>query len=266
MSQTIIPILIAVLIWWASTGILILLVGRGQRARQVVAGILTIATIISTGIILGLKNEISIPAAYAGFAVGIALWAWQESLFLFGFVTGPRREQAPPGLVGWRRFTVSAQTVMHHELLIAAHAVLIVGLSLGAANQMAAATFVLLWGMRLSTKMLIFLGAPNASDTFLPEHLKYLSSYFNRTRVTPYYPIFIALTGGVTAALFYFGFSSPQGSFEATCYLLLGTLSFLAVFEHLALIIPLQDERLWTWAIRKRPDANPKAQADQNQS
>lgn len=266
MPQAVIPILIAVLIWWASTGILILLVGRGQRTRQVVAGGLTVVMMLSTWLIINLKNETSIPAAYAGFAVGITLWAWQESLFLFGFVTGPRRDVSPPGLVGWRRFTVSAQTVMHHELLIAAHAVLIVGLSVSAGNQMAAATFVLLWGMRLSTKMLIFMGAPNASDTFLPEHLKYLSTYFNRTRVTPYYPIFIALTGGVTAALFYFGFSSPQGTFEATCYLLLGTLSFLAVFEHLALILPMQDERLWTWALRKRPDANPKAQTEQNRS
>lgn len=223
---------------------------------------LTAVMVAATWLIVALGQALTIPAAYAGFAAGIAMWAWHETLFLFGFVSGPRREDCPPNLAGWRRFVVSAQTVMHHELLIAVHAVLIIGLSFGADNQLAAATFVLLWGMRLSTKMLIFLGAPNASDTFLPPHLKYLSTYFNRGRTTPFAPIFIALTGGVTVALLYFGFSSPEGSFAATGYLLLGTLSLLAVFEHVALILPMQDERLWAWAVRKSGGVDPDPQSE----
>ncbi|MGB3627520.1 MAG: DUF3623 family protein, partial [Henriciella sp.] len=150
--------------------------------------------------------------------------------------------------------------VLHHEVIIALHAAVIIWLSTGADNQIAAATFGLLWAMRISAKLLIFLGAANVSDEFLPGHLKYLSTYFNTARTTRYFPVFLGLASLVAFALLYQGLSHMGGSFEAAGYLLVGTLALLAAIEHLALIVPLPDQRLWSWAVRKNADAETEQQ------
>lgn len=254
MVDTFAPILITVLAWWASTGVLIWLVGRGDRTRRMAAFAMTLIAAGATFAVFELRGNTSVAGAYAGFATGLTLWAWHESMLLFGYISGPRRSPCPPDLKGWERFTISAQTVLHHEVIIALHAAVIVWLSVGAGNQIAAATFILLWGMRLSAKLLIFLGAANVSDEFLPGHLKYLSTYFNTAKTTRYFPIFLGLVSAVAFALLYRGMAHDTGSFEASAYLLLGTLALLAAFEHLALILPLPDQRLWAWAARKNAD------------
>ena len=250
------PILIAVLVWWVSTGILIWLVGRSEPVRLMAAIAFSLLMIGSTFAVVELRETTSLMGVYAGFLVGIALWAWHEAMLLFGYISGPRRSDCPSGLEGWQRFKVSAQTVIHHELLIALHAVLIIWLSFAGANQVAAATFVLLWGMRISAKMLIFFGAPNASHHFLPMHLKYLSTYFNTCQRTRLFPLFLVATSAVACVLLFNGLSQPAGSIEAVGSLLLGTLALLAVFEHIALILPIPDQRLWAWAVRKKEAVN----------
>ena len=169
MLEIVAPIAIAVLVWWSSTGLLIWLVRRGSVVRLNAAMVLTIASIGATLCIIPIRTEASLAGAYAGFAIGLTAWAWHEAMFLFGFITGPARTNCPVGLKGWSRFTASTKVVLHHELAIAAHGALIILLSAGYTNTTAAMTFVLLWGMRLSAKLLIFLGAKNASDAFLPE-------------------------------------------------------------------------------------------------
>ena len=262
MLETLAPILFAVLVWWISTGILIWLVGRSAPVRGAAAIALSVLAVAATFAVFELRNTPSIFGVYAGFLTGITLWAWHEAMLLFGYISGPRRSDCPPGLKGWNRFKVSAQTVIHHELLILVHAGLIVWLSLGGTNQIAAATFVLLWAMRISAKMLIFFGAPNASHHFLPMHLKYLSTYFNTRQRTRLFPIFLVLTGAAACALLYNGLTQTAGTAGATGSLLLGTLALLAVFEHIALILPIPDQRLWAWAVRKKATVETKQQND----
>lgn len=50
--------------------------------------------------------------------------------------------------------------------------------SLGSPNQVAAQTWLVLWVMRLSAKLNIFLGVKNFYEPFLPASLHYLLSYF----------------------------------------------------------------------------------------
>lgn len=255
MLDAVIPVLTAVLVWWSSTGLLIVLVQRGPVVRRRAAIGLTVITLGATVAVVALRDQTSLAGAYLGFALGIALWAWHESMLLFGYISGPRQLECPPDLKGWDRFKTSVQVILHHELGIALHAAVILALSFGAANLVAAATYILLWGMRISAKLLIFLGAQNVSDAFLPAHLKYLSTYFNTARTTRFFPVFLILTGCVAAALLVMGFRQTGGSFEAAAYLLLGTLALLAAFEHFALIVPVKEERLWSWALRNRREA-----------
>lgn len=248
MVATIAPLAASVLIWWVSTCVLLWLIHRRAPVRFVAAGALTALGMAATYLLYTLRDDVSAIGAYMGFATGIALWAWHEGMFLFGYISGARKTDCPPDVTGWARFKVSAETVMHHELLIALHAMAILALSVGAGNQVAAATFLLLWAMRVSSKLVIFLGAPNVAAHFLPEHLRYLTSYFKTSRVTPWFGVFALMVTVTAGGLLYQGLAMPAGSFAAIGYLLLAGLACLAVFEHVALVMPMPDGALWSWA------------------
>ncbi|MEM9739450.1 MAG: putative photosynthetic complex assembly protein PuhE [Pseudomonadota bacterium] len=248
MSWLVLPLFTAALIWWASTGLLFWRMGKPQATYSTTIVASTLAMGIGTLALLALKDDTTALAAYGGFLAGIAIWAWHEALFLTGYVAGPRRTPCPTGLSTWRRFLASAEVVIHHELAIAAHALLLIALSWGAANSIAAWTFLLLWGMRLNAKMVVFLGAPNISDELLPSHLTYLSSYFGKRRVTAFFPLFITVATAAATALTYTALLQPSASGLAIGLLLISTLAWLAVLEHWALVLPIPDSALWRWA------------------
>ncbi len=255
MSTLATPLIFAVLFWWASTGAVLWLVSRRRDTFKWTALGATLLLGAATVALLALRNETGISAAYAGFAVGIALWAWHEVMFLLGFISGPRKSPCPPHLSTWRRFIASAQTVIHHEIAIAIHAGLIVVMSWGAANQIAAWTFCLLWGMRLSTKLVVFFGAPNITDTFLPAHLDYLKTYFRKRTVAAFFLPAVILATSAAGALGYQAWLAPSGSFHATGFALLAVLATLAVLEHWALVLPVPDAALWGWAAPRHPNS-----------
>ncbi|MEM1149768.1 MAG: putative photosynthetic complex assembly protein PuhE [Pseudomonadota bacterium] len=248
MQDIALPILVAALVWWASTGVLFWRMGKapGTYATTVIAS--TLAMGAGTLALMALRHETGPLAAYGGFLAGIAIWAWHEALFLTGYLSGPRRTPCPEGLGLWRRFVASTEVVIHHELAIAAHGLLLIALSWGAANPIAAWTFLLLWGMRLNAKLVVFLGAPNISDEFLPSHLTYISTYFGKRRVTAFFPLFITLVTAVATALTYTALLQPSGSGLAIGWMLLSALAWLAVLEHWALVLPIPDSALWRWA------------------
>ncbi len=134
-----------------------------------------------------------VAGAYLSFLSAIGVWAFAEIAFLLGLVTGARRTPCPTGLEGPPRFFAAAQTVLHHELLLAALGLGVAGLVWAGANPVALWTFLALWLMRLSTKLNIFLGVPNAAEDLLPQHLAYLESYFGPRRVNAFFPLFVTL-------------------------------------------------------------------------
>ncbi|MEO1241904.1 MAG: putative photosynthetic complex assembly protein PuhE [Pseudomonadota bacterium] len=257
MTELVQPLVFAALFWWFSTGAILWLIGLPRHTFKWTALGATVILGGATVALLGLRNETGVSAAYAGFAVGILLWAWHEVMFLLGFISGPRKAPCPPDLATWPRFKASTQTVIHHEIAIAIHAVLILIMSWGAANQIAAWTFFLLWGMRLSSKLIVFFGAPNISDVFLPKHLDYLKSYFQKRSITAFFPMAIIVVTSAAAAIIYQAVIAPTGSFQSVGWLLVAALAALAVLEHWALVLPLPDATLWSWAMRRREPETP---------
>lgn len=249
MPQILAPLIFAALIWWASTGILLWLVRRGSLAHKTTISVLAACAILATIGALVLRGDTSVTAAFLGFAGGITIWAAHEAAFLFGFVTGSRKSPCPPDLPMRKRFVVSAQAVIHHELALAGHGLILIALSYGAPNQIMASTFALLWVMRLSTKLIIFLGAPNISVDMLPRQLSYLGTYFNKRHITLWFPVILTVITAIAGYLAYAGLAQPAGGFAYSGYLLLATLACLAVFEHMALVVPMPDRRLWAWAL-----------------
>ena len=252
MAEIAIPALVTIFAWWFSTGLILLLDGlRRETFRRSMA----FATFFLLSALFGtwaVAQDTSVGGAYLGFFCGLAVWGWIELSFLTGLVTGPRRTPCPPGLSGVRRVAAAIGAILWHECAIIGAAAVLVALSWGAANQVAAWTFMILWVMRQSTKINIFLGARNTGEVFLPDHLRYIGSYFRHRSMNLLFPFSVLAATLFCAWLFHPAFVPGAPPFQVTVASLLGTLAALAVLEHWFLMMPLPIERLWRWAMDRR--------------
>lgn len=249
MSEIGLPVLAAILVWWLSTGLILYLDGLGRgsfrwsmAAASGLAGLALLAILLTAG-------SGTVAGAYIAFLAALTIWGWNEMAFLMGYLSGPRRTPCPPGTTGWLRFRYAAETLIDHELGILASAALIALASWGGVNPFALWTFAILWIMRLSTKINIFLGAPNIPDEFLPAHLGYLASYFSRRPMNGFFPFAITAAIVATALLAHLAVAAAPGSFERVGYVLLTTLMALAVLEHWLLYVPVSATKLWSWGL-----------------
>lgn len=250
MAQVTAAIVFAILAWWISTGLVMAAarrpLGRGGLAAATVVGLAGLA-----GLYLSARMESAL-GVYAGFLSALAVWAWHELTFLLGLIAGPRRAPCPAGLAPWPRFRGAFAAVRDHELALFVTALLVVALTWGGANPVGVLTFLILWVMRISAKLTVFSGAPHSINAMIPERLRYLTSYFRTDRVSPFFPLCI---GAALAAFFGLAYaaivaSTPHAT--AGCAMLAAFMA-LAIIEHLFLISPVPDWKLWSWAMRGAP-------------
>ncbi|MEG3177842.1 putative photosynthetic complex assembly protein PuhE [Sphingomonas sp. RB3P16] len=249
--MTIPPLLFALVMWFIGTAAVVWLDSRPPatfRASFRGAGVVALG---ATAAVWWSAADATWAGAYLGFAAAILIWGWHEMGFLMGFVAGPNRMPCPASATGWTRLKLATATVIHHEVAIALTAVLLVALTWGQPNQSAPLTFLLLFGLRLSAKFNLYLGVPNLSDEVFPAHLAYLKSYFRTRAFNPLLPV--SLLG--TAALAWWAWTvaevAPAQSGRAITATLLAGLSALGLVEHLFLVLPLRDAKMWRWASAK---------------
>ncbi len=245
--------LYAVFVWWFSTGVLLGLV-RLPRASHV--WIMAGFSLLLIGAFAGIDatGQTLTPAgAVAGFTYAIIVWAWVELTFLFGYVTGSRRRPMSPGAAGGRRFREALAVLWHHELLVVAGGIAVVVLSWGDPNQVATWTYGVLWAMRISAKLNLFFGAPSVSPEFLPKHLAYLSSYFNGTRISRFFPVSV-MVASLAFGISIHALTTAPGGYEEMAIALVAVLLGLAIVEHWFLVLPIPDAALWRWALGPRPE------------
>jgi putative photosynthetic complex assembly protein 2 len=239
----------ALLMWWLSTGFILFL---NHLHPGTYRWSLSIVSLMVVGALIGIRSgsvETSQVAAFVGFAQALIIWAWLEMSYFMGLVTGPRKRPCPPDAFGWRRFHLALQTSLYHELAVIACGALIIGLSWGAPNQVAAGTFVTLWLMRWSAKLNLFLGVPNVNTEWFPRPLQFLCSYMPVRPMNLLFP-FAVSAATIAVGLLFFAAGSTADAFLRTAYALVGSLLALAVLEHWFLVLPLRDSRLWNWALR----------------
>lgn len=246
MSDHVWPALYAIAIWWAGTALIFVLDQLSPRTFRRSFAAATVVMLAALWCVVGLADQRTVSAAYAGFTCGVLVWAWQELAFLTGLVTGPNREPLPEGTVGWPRFRKAVMALLHHELAILALGLALLALLWGAENGVALHTYALLWVMRQSAKLNIFLGARNLGEAMLPPHLAYLGSHFKRAPMNLLFPF--SLVGGASIALTLALWAFTPDPFAATAYTLLATMAALAVLEHVFLMAPLPLDGLWTWS------------------
>jgi putative photosynthetic complex assembly protein 2 len=250
MAEALWPILFAVFIWWFSTGLILLLDGLPRttfRWSHLLSSALAVMALVGLHRTAGQDD---VASAYCAFTCALLVWGWHELSFLTGWVTGPRRQALEAGATGWRRFVQATQTLIWHELAILASGVLIAVLTWGESNQVGMATFAVLWLMRISAKLNVFLGMRNLSLQLLPPHLRYLGSYFRQRAMNLFFPF--AVTAGTVVAVWLVrsALGQPAGSAAAVGGWLVATLLVLALVEHWLLVLPLEATALWRWAMR----------------
>lgn len=239
------PLLYVAMLWFFSTALVVALDHRARgRFALTLAGGAAVAAVTVIALLAPSRDAF---AAYASFTAAFVIWGWHELSFLTGAVTGPRRTPLPADAKGWRRFALSAATVIHHEVALAATLVILLGVTVGHPNWTGAGAFALLFAMRLSTKLNIFAGVPNFSSDILPPQLRYLDSYFRKRRAGV--TMLISLSAATVATVWLGKIALTSAGGDAVAWSLLTGLAALGVLEHLFLVVPVGDTALWRWAI-----------------
>ncbi len=258
MSDIALAALFAVFIWWFSTGIVLLLNGMQRRAYKLSLFASTALAVAALVALNHTADQTTTAAIYCAFTSALLIWGWHELSFLTGWITGPRTTALPvayaQGREG-RRFIESVRAILWHELGILVVGVLLIAMTWGAPNQVGTWTFVVLWSMRTSAKLNLFLGVRNLSEEFLPPHLVYLSSFFRRRAMNLLFPFVVV---GASVVLGWMVMRALDPNAEASTVLgltLVGTMLALAIIEHGMLVLPVSTTALWRWALSKRQPA-----------
>lgn len=242
--------LVAVFVWWFSTGAIMVAVRRADRlgthGMTVFAG-LPILVLGCWAVSASLANP-DVTGVYLGFAGALVIWGWIELAFLAGVITGPMRDDCPPGLSGQARFFRAFSTVAWHELALVIGLLGLVLASDGAANRMAVATYLILFLARISAKLNLFFGVPRINTEFVPDRLAHLKTYFRRGPITLAFPaaitVLTALLGVCAERLW-----SATADATVVGFALLTALAALALLEHWLMVVPLPDAKLWRWML-----------------
>jgi len=251
-SGHIVPFIVTAVIWFLATGLVAWADSRERRTFKISLLAGGVAGLAGLTAVLISAQSASPVAVYASFVGALLIWGWHEIGFLTGAAAGPRREPCVPGSRGFDRFTQASATVIHHELALAVTALMLIALSWNAPNQIGATVFVLLFGLRLASKINLFVGVPNTSTEMLPAHLGYLKSYFGPNRPTALLALSIAAIMALAVWFASLAMAAPPASAGMIGASLLTALCLLGALEHLFLALPFRDGMLWGWAFRKQ--------------
>lgn len=254
MTHPLIGALVVLLAWWLSTGIILWRVRMADNGPHRAHLISVIGSLPLLG--FGLWGALvsgalaSAGGIYLGFAAALALWGWVELAFLSGILTGPNRAPCPAGLQLRARFTRAFGAIAWHEAALTGLMIWLIWAAWGGANAMAAQTFALLLGARTLAKINLFLGVPRINLQFIPAPIAYMKSHFRIGPATDFFPISIGILAVITALLAQRAMGGDTDH-TALAAAILAALSALALLEHLFMILPLPDAKLWAWMLPK---------------
>ncbi len=250
---------LALLAWWISTGVILIVVRRadhagGEAHRMAVLGAVPV---LALGLVLVLwsAGRDGVEGAYAGFLGALAVWGWLELTFLTGMITGPDLRPCPPGLAGRARFERALGAILHHEIALLLGLLLCLAATTHGVNQTAGWTFAVLFGARISAKLNLFLGVPRINTEFIPGPLAHLAGHFRKGPTTYFFVASVTFLS-LTVGCFIQQYRIAETSGDAVSSALLAALATLALAEHWLMLVPLPDARLWRWMLPADPRPN----------
>jgi putative photosynthetic complex assembly protein 2 len=252
MSLYLVPFAFTLFVWWFTTGAILYLDGLPKRTFPWSMFGATLILVFGLWGLAESRNELTPAGAYCGFASALLVWAWQEVAFLLGFITGPRHEPCPEGSRGLQRLSYAIQAILYHEVALILLAFAVFFVTKDSTNPTGLWTFAVLLVMRQSAKINLFLGVRNLGEKLLPDHLRYIESYFARKQMNSLFPFSIILSSIASVFIWQLALDPHADAFEATAGTLVGSLLGLAILEHLFMILPMPSELLWRWSLRSR--------------
>ncbi len=252
MTEIALAVLATLFVWWFSTGVIFWLDGLPARRHRLTVSVATVLLASALWGVWATAGDTSVRGAYLSFASGLMVWAWVEITFLTGLLTGPNRAPRPPGLAFSQRLRLAIGAILWHELVILCLVALVFALSWSGENTIAAWTVAILWIMRTSTKLNLFLGVRNTYAQLLPPQLHHIASHFTTARMNPLYPTAIAAATTLAVLLLSASMAAEATPFAATGLAILGTLAALGAIEHAFLMLPVRTEALWAWSLGSR--------------
>lgn len=264
MNAVAVAVAFAVFIWWFSTGIVLVLNGMHRHAYRWSLGFSSVLAAVALWALAHSAQTHSVTATYCAFTSALLVWGWHELSFLTGWITGPSNAPLAAGTRPWLRFWHAVRAILWHELAIAAVGLMIVAITWGQPNQVGMWTFVLLWVMRASAKLNLFLGVRNLSETLLPQHLSYLQTFFRRRAMNALLPFSVLGGSAVLATMVWHAQQPGVDAVGVLGLTLVGTMLALAILEHLMLVLPVDPTALWHWALGSRRTSAPPAPTQDN--
>lgn len=253
------PIAFAVAAWWLSTVILLYRAGMPRASFTATLGGTTAVMLVGAYAVFVSRAEASTAGAYFAFLGALAIWGWHEVTYLFGYISGPRPKACPPDCRGWRRFMLGLKTCVYHEIAIVITAAALAAVLWDAPNRVGLWTFTILWLMRWSVKLNIFLGVRNLHEEFWPEHLAYLKTFVRKRAMNELFPLSIIAATAALIALVFVAVAAGDDITRRTGATLLATLLALATLEHWLLVLRIRDDALWSPGMRSRRDRQAEA-------
>lgn len=262
MTNPWIAALLALFVWWFSTGAILWRVRHADRAggsAHLMSVLWGLPLLVGGAAGLGLTLEkATVPGTYAAFLSALALWGWIELAFLSGVITGPNTDPSPPFIRGWARFWQATLTILWHELALIAALALLAYVGWHAANPFGVYTFAVLFFARASAKLNLFFGVPRIHTEFLPRPLSHLASHFRHARMNWLFPMSVTLLTFAAACWLERGVTAPTDAAQAG-HVLLAALTSLALLEHWFMVLPLPDQKLWRWMLPEMLPDSPAA-------
>ena len=243
---------VALFAWWFSTGAILLVVKRADRggpdSHRWAVLISAFLLVLGVACFFDTLHRDGVPAVYAGFFAVLAIWGWIEMAFLCGIITGPVTVPCPPDIPRWERFLRAWGVIAYHEMLLFGTAAVLCISAADAVNPHGADIFGLLFVARVSAKLNLFFGVPRINTEFLPSTLRHVPSHFRVARMNALFPVSVIGLGWIT----WWGGSHLAASTtpaDITGHALFTALAALALLEHLFMVIPLPDAKLWRWML-----------------
>ncbi|GJE59996.1 putative photosynthetic complex assembly protein PuhE [Methylobacterium trifolii] len=246
------PAVYAVLLWWFSTGLILLLDHLPRRTHRwsMAGGTLVLAA--SLFAIARSAGDATEAGAYTAFTAALLVWGWQEMSYYMGFVSGPRPVACAPSVRGLDRFLAALATSLWHEFAIVLGGLAILVMVWGQPNTCALWTYATLVLMNLSARLNLFLGVRNLNAEFLPDHLGYLACFLTKKPMNLLFPVSVSLGTVATVMIGRAALSEGIPANDLVALTMLATLMGLATLEHWFLMLPLPSAALWQWSLPAR--------------
>lgn len=243
------PVAFAAFVWWASTGVLLILVRRPVATMRRSLAIASALALLGLYALARSAQGTTVASAYVAFSSALLVWGWHELAFLGGWLTGPRRAACERRCGGPAHFVHAIEAILWHELAILATLGLVVALTWGGPNQAGTLAFLVLWGMRASAKLNLFFGVRNLGEEFLPKRLRYLTSFFRRRPMNALFPLSVTIPTAIAALVIESVLDPALPEGQAAGRLLVASLLALAILEHWMMVLPMPLTPLWRWAM-----------------